>query len=114
MLTASGILFYGLLCAGFDANRQKKVRLEQSIDRFKSFFGVPPTTILPFLSDLKNDNPEIKFRDCLITMNWFFLYDSYHVLAGRWSRCEDYIWTNGDEHWEEDGKAQVENNQITV
>ena len=24
-------------------------------------------------------------------MNWFFLYDSYHVLAGRWSRCEDYI-----------------------
>ena len=24
-------------------------------------------------------------------MNWLFLYESYHVLAGRWNCCEEYV-----------------------
>ena len=36
-------------------------------------------------------DPGINYKDCLMTMNWMFLYDTYPVLTARWKYCEEYI-----------------------
>lgn len=91
MLTDVDLLFVGLQLVGFDVNRQRKVSVKHNIDRFKAFYGVPPTTAVPLLTDLREDNPGITFRDSLMTLNWLFGYDTYIVLSARWDRCEEYI-----------------------
>lgn len=91
ILTDVDILYVGLKYAGFDPSKRQKGNLGRNIERFKSFYGVPPTTVKPFFTDLKQDNPNIIFKDCFMTMNWLYSYDTYSVLAGRWGYCEEYI-----------------------
>ena len=50
-----------------------------------------PTTVAPFFADLKSEYPDIVFKDCLMTMNWLTLYETYIILSGRWKYCEEYI-----------------------
>ena len=66
------VLFAGLLLAGFDAERQSRSGPNRNIDRFKSYYGVEPTTVSPILFDLKNEYPDIVLKDVLMTMNWLF------------------------------------------
>ena len=50
-----------------------------------------PTTVAPFFVNLKSECPDIVFKDCLMTMNWLTLYETYSILSGRWKYCEEYI-----------------------
>lgn len=90
-LTSNSILENGLIYAGFGLERQQKNNLDRKIVWFKSFYGVEPSTLLPFFTDLKDEYPDIHYKDCLMTMNWLYLYDTYPVLSGRWKRSEEYI-----------------------
>ncbi len=83
ILTFSNILVNGLVYAGFGLERQQKNNSGRKIDWFKSFYGVEPSTLLPCFTDLKDDYPDICYKNCLLTTNWFYLYDTYPVLSGR-------------------------------
>ena len=91
VLTHSTILEAGLAYAGFGKERQERNNNSRKVVWFKSFYGVEPTTILPFFLDIKAEYPDICYKDCLMTMNWLYLYDTYPVLSGRWKYCEEYI-----------------------
>ena len=69
---------------GFDHSRQNNVNDATNIERFKAFYGLEPTTLVPAFTDVKNKFPEATFHHLLITMNWLTLYDKYLVLSGRW------------------------------
>ena len=85
------ILFTGLDYVGFEVEVQKRSNLNRNIDRFKAFFGIEPTTVAPIFRDLKKEYPNIDFKCALMTLNWYYLYDTYPVLSGRWKYCEETI-----------------------
>lgn len=85
------VLMVGLTYAGFDPSRLQRNNHGRKVRWFKSFYGVSPTTVAPYLQDMKDMYPRISFKDCLMTMNWLFLYDTYPVLSPRWKQCEEYI-----------------------
>ena len=74
-LTKKDLLSVGLLHAGFDHSRQNNVKDATNIDRFKAFYGLEPTTLVPVFTDVKDKFPEATFHHLLITMNWLTLYD---------------------------------------
>ena len=90
-LTNADLLYHGLRYAGFDAARQQNVKLEKNIERFKYLYGSPPTSVIPMFVDLRNDHPDMAYKDCLMAMNWLYLYDTYPVLSARWKLCEEKI-----------------------
>lgn len=61
------------------------------MERFKAFYCVGPRTIQEILIDLKEDHPAIIEKEVLMTLNWLALYDTEHVLAGRWGLHEETI-----------------------
>ncbi|KAL7452837.1 hypothetical protein ACHAWC_004556 [Mediolabrus comicus] len=90
-LTKKDLLSVGLLHAGFDHSRQNKVKDATNIDRFKAFYGLEPTTLVPVFTKVKDKFPDATFHHLLITMNWLTLYDTYLVLSGRWGLHHDTI-----------------------
>ncbi|KAL7528013.1 hypothetical protein ACHAXR_002230 [Thalassiosira sp. AJA248-18] len=91
ILTDVDVLSAGLSYSGFDVKRQKIVCLDQNRKRFKSFFGAPPTTLVPMMQDLKSNTPTIIYKHCLMALNWLYSYDTREVLSGRWGRCVNDI-----------------------
>ena len=89
--STSNILFVGLWYSGFNADRQMKSNLNRNMRRFLTFFGVGPRTIQALYTDLLVRNPSLMFKDLMMTMNWFKLYDQEPVLEGRWGFCSEYI-----------------------
>lgn len=89
--TQPNILFVGLVFAGFDSKRQRKVGLKRNTRRFLSFYGVEPLTIKALFADLRSSYPKLLFVNLMMTINWFKLYDSEPVLEGRWGFCAEYI-----------------------
>ena len=90
-LTVEDILSAGLLYAGFEPARLKRNNITRRFEWFKGFYGVEPTSVVPFFRDRKDEYPDIVYKDCPMTMNWIALYDTYIVLSGRWKYCEEYI-----------------------
>ena len=91
IMTPNDVLVAGLLYAGFEPARLQKNNNERKIKWFKSFYGVAPTTVVPYFQDIKDMYPSINYKDCLMTMNWMYLYDTQPVLSARWKNCEEYI-----------------------
>ena len=87
----SDILHDGLIFAGFDPNRLRKNNTARKAEWFKALYGVKYTTAAPYLAELREENPEVILKDCLMAMNWLTCYDTYPVLSARWSYCEEYI-----------------------
>ena len=76
---------------GFDHDRLQKNNVQRQSAWFKAFYGVEPTTAVPYLAALRAEYPDIVYKDCLMTMNWLTLYDAYPILTARWKSCEEYI-----------------------
>jgi len=91
ILTVDDVLSAGLSYCGFDVHRQRRVKLDTNINRFKRFFGAPPATIVPMFKDLRDNDPNIVYKDCLMACNWLYLYENLTVLSGRWGRNENDI-----------------------
>ena len=49
---------------------RKQVKREEIVARFKSFYGVAPTTLVPFIKDLYEVYPNISYRDVMMTCNF--------------------------------------------
>jgi hypothetical protein len=76
----------GLSLVGFDEQRQK-VSDELNLDRFHAFFGIGPKAVAALYNDLESADP----HHLLLAISWLKLYDTEHVLAGRWRMCEKTI-----------------------
>ena len=81
---------FGLALVGFGFDRQN-VCDRTNLERFKAFFCVEPTTIQAILVDLEKNHTSIIKKEVLMTFNWLALYDTEHVLAGRWGLHEETI-----------------------
>ena len=91
IMTAPDVLAMGLQLVGFDAARQGRVIEKTNIERFKAFFGVPPTTVAPLFVDIKGGEASVEYKYCFMSLNWLYLYDTYPVLAGRFQHHENFI-----------------------
>ena len=112
-LNSMEVLAAGLSYGGFSESRQNRVNLDCNVDRFKSFYGILPTTVAPVLLDLRCDNPDITYKIAPMSMNWLFLYLTYPVLAGIWGYCKNFIGANVIGHAKK-SKAMQEEDQISV
>jgi DDE superfamily endonuclease len=74
----------GLALVGFNDKRQL-VTDELNQRRFIAFFGVGPKALASLFTDLEPPKDAAKF---LMAVNWLKLYDTEHVLSGRWSMDE--------------------------
>ena len=83
-LTKKDLLSVGLMHAGFDLIRQQNVKHQTNIDRFKAFYGLEPTTLVPVFTDVKDRFPEATFHHLLLTMNWLT-----HSTINIWFSVED-------------------------
>lgn len=86
IVTADSLMASALAKVGFAGKRQD-VRLALNLQRFRAFFGVGPKALAALFNDLIDRNE----TDFLITMNWLKLYDTEHVLSGRWGLHEETI-----------------------
>ena len=89
--TSSEILEDGLWFAGYDLERLKKNNQSRKVAWFKAHYGVEPTTLAPYFAGLREMHPEVTYKNCFMTLNWLFGYDTYPVLSARWGCCEEYI-----------------------
>lgn len=89
-VTEQHVLAEGLRLGGFPGERQN-VRFHLNRDRFRSLYGVSPKAIQVCSNDLSAKGFKIDLVDLLMAINWLRLYDTEHVLAGRWGRSEEHI-----------------------
>jgi hypothetical protein len=89
LLNGEEILSLGLTLVGFPQCRQD-VSDDLNNRRFRAFFGIGPIALAAMFSDIANISPAdtIKF---LMTINWLKLYDTEHVMAGRWALREETV-----------------------
>ena len=88
-MTEPFILSKGLSLVGFPRSRQK-VRHGLNGERFRSFYGVGPKAVTSILKDLEN-KVDMEVSHFFMTLNWLRLYDTEHVLSGRWGLSEETI-----------------------
>jgi hypothetical protein len=89
-LDEDDILSLGLTLVGFSAFRQQ-VSYAKNIRRFRAFYGVSPRALKALYADLFNLIPDIDATVFFTTINWLKLYDTEHVLSGRWGLNEETI-----------------------
>jgi hypothetical protein len=82
----------GLSLVGFTTSRQQ-VRDELNEDRFRAFYGVGTMALHALFNEIKQRHEQEKIgeKDFLMCMNWLKLYDTEHVLAGRWELHEETV-----------------------
>lgn len=85
-MTSENLMACALSKVGFDHKRQH-VRHALNLERFNAFFGVGPRALASLFNDLDDANED----DFLMTLNWLKLYDTEHVLSGRWGLHEETI-----------------------
>ena len=88
---STDILHNGLVFAGIDPDWLQKNNTTRNIDQYKAFCGEDHATIAPYLADLRGMYPEVKYKDCLMAVNQFALYDMFPVLLARCGYSEEYI-----------------------
>jgi hypothetical protein len=89
-MDSNSLLELGLSLVGFSCDRQK-VAEKLNLRRFRSFFGVGPKALAALYSDLQQTPQQPGLVEFLLSVNWLKLYDSEHVLAGRWKFHEETI-----------------------
>ena len=62
--------------------------------RFCAFFGIPPVAVAAMFADLSRIMAKIDPTKLLMTINWLKLYDTEHVMAGRWGLREETVRRN--------------------
>lgn len=90
-LTEEDLLYDGLRFVGYDETSMKQVKVEENVARFKSFYGVAPSTLLPFLKDLKNEHPNIDYRNVMMTCNFLKGDEVKRCMEPKWGRNKSYI-----------------------
>lgn len=89
MLNEEAVLSLGLSLVGFPDFRQRSEVV--NVRRFRAFYGVSPKALAALYADLYNIMPKMDTTKFFMTINWLKLYDSEHVLSGRWMLNEDTL-----------------------
>jgi hypothetical protein len=87
LVDSTAMRFLGLSLVGFDRDRQNVNDLLNS-RRFRAFYGMGEQALTCLYNDLIPRPDATKF---LMTVNWLKLYDTEHVLAGRWGVHENTL-----------------------
>ena len=77
------MLNVGLALVGFPESRQNVVRAT-NIERFRAFYGVDPKSGFDISVALQAKMTTFSIADMLMTFSWLRLYETEHVLSGRW------------------------------
>jgi len=85
------LLFDGLRFVGYDETSLKQVMVEENVERFKSFYGVAPSSLVPFLKDLQDAHPTIIYRDVMMTCNFLKGDSLKRCMEPLWGRNKKYI-----------------------
>ena len=89
----SMILSYGLGLVGLGGARLD-VTVQLKLKRFRAHFGIDPKAIIAILKDLKIDVREPTnnkpLKNFMMTLCWLKLYETEHVMAGRWGYGEEF------------------------
>lgn len=86
-LSSDRMLFLGLSLVGFDHDRQK-VSDTWNTRRFRAFYGVGDQALTCLYNNLA---PKPDLEKFLMTVSWMKLYETEHVLSGRWGIHENTI-----------------------
>jgi hypothetical protein len=90
-MTEELVLLHGLKYVGFSTERQKNVRRQLLLDRFKAHFGPEPLTVLDLLHELvERFGGDYSFLHLMMTLNWFKCYPTEHCMAGLWKYGEEF------------------------
>ena len=90
-LTEKDLLFDGLRFVAYDETSIKQVNVKENVERFKSFYGVAPSTLLPFMKDLKESHPHMDYRNVMMTCNFLKGDEVKRCMEPRWGRNKTYI-----------------------
>lgn len=90
-LTEEELLFDGLHFVGYDKTGINQVNAQENVERFKSFYGVAPLTLLPFIKDLKAANPTVVYRDVMMTCNFLKADQLKRCMEPTWGRNKSLI-----------------------
>jgi hypothetical protein len=93
-MDSAWILSFGLDIVGFWAARQN-VSDKLNLKRFRSHYGIGPGAIMAIATDMridfKNNKKSAKeMKYILIALCWLKLYETEHVMAGRWGFGEEF------------------------
>jgi hypothetical protein len=91
LLTEEEILSLGLKLVGFHQDFRQGVCNDLKQRRFRAFFGIGPTALAELFADLSKIMPDIDAAKLLMTINWLKLYDTEHVMTGRWGFREETV-----------------------
>jgi hypothetical protein len=104
VVTEAAILRKGLKWAGFNRQRQGRVKLETNRMRFRAFYGSDPIVYAVLLHDLQTtdlDEARIELdedgvKPFFLAISWLYSYYTEAQLAGRFGYCErtcrKYLW----------------------
>jgi hypothetical protein len=87
------VLFYGLIYAGFNEERQKTVDEKKNIERFRCFYGVEHKAVAALIKDLPDKDFQLK--NLFLALNYLKTYNTETVLSGWWGMSEETVrkWT---------------------
>jgi hypothetical protein len=89
-MNAKSVMSFGLELVGFGAKRQN-VRDLLNLQCFRSHFGIGPESIVAIIADMKHNKREnIILRHLMMTLCWLKLYETEHVMSGRWGFSEEF------------------------
>ncbi len=84
-MNVKSVMSFGLELVGFEAKRQK-VQDELNMQHFRSRFGIGPGAIITIIAEMKNN---IVLKHLMMTLCWLKLYETNHVMSGRWGFGEE-------------------------
>jgi len=83
-MNVKSVMSFGLELIGFGAKRQN-VQDKLNLQCFRSHFGIGPDAIVAIIADIKHNKREnIILSHLMMTLCWLKLYETEHVMSGRW------------------------------
>jgi hypothetical protein len=82
---------------GFGPSRQD-VSDNLNTRRFRAHYGIGPEAVKALIADLEADGDPVTPKSLFMAICWLKLYDSEHVMAGRWIYDEKYCRENVFKH----------------
>ena len=89
-MNVKSVMSFGLELVGFGAKKQN-VQDKLNLQCFRSHFGIGPEAIVAIIADIKHNKREnIILSHLMMTLCWLKLYETEHVMSGRWGFGEEF------------------------
>ncbi len=88
-MNAKSVMSFGLAMVGFGAKRQN-VQDTLIMQHFRSHFGIGPEAFIDIIAEMTNGKRDTLLKDLIMTLCWLKLYETEHVMSGRWGYGEEF------------------------